>query len=60
MLLYVIRREGQEMWLKRLQPLLWSPRHNALPFRTRSEAERIAASFRQCIVEEIETRDPAS
>jgi hypothetical protein len=59
MLLYVIRRKDQEMWLKRLQPLLWSPRENAMPFRTQGEAQRVAARFPGCIVEKVESGDPA-
>ena len=55
--LYVIRRAGQEMWLKRLSPLLWSPRENALPFVSESEARRAATKFPDCIVEKIESRD---
>jgi hypothetical protein len=55
--LYVIRRAGQEMWLKRLSPLLWSPRDNAMPFVSESEAKRTAAKFPNCIVEKIDSCD---
>lgn len=55
--LYIIRRQDQEMWLKRLSPLLWSPRAKALPFRTESEAKRVAGKLPNCIVEPVEPGD---
>ena len=54
---YVIRRNDHEMWLKRLAPLLWSPRANAMMFVSLSEAKRTAAKLPSCTVEEIDPRD---